>query len=262
MPRTLGVIPARYASTRFPGKPLASLGDKTLIEEVWRRCAGASRLDRLVVATDDERIAGAARGFGADVCMTSADHPSGTDRVAEVVRTIEGGFDVVVNIQGDEPLITATSLDRLVELFDDEPRTEMATLCEPIESPDELYDPNVVKVVVAAKGRALYFSRSPVPYHRGAAAVLDADFRETLGERTGGLDGFFKHQGIYAYRRDVLMALTHSMPSRLEVDEGLEQLRALEAGYVISVVESDFRSRGVDTPADLERVVELLGETS
>jgi len=262
MPQALGVIPARYASTRFPGKPLAPLGDRTLLEEVWMRCRAARRLDRLVVATDDGRIADVARGFGAEVCMTSTEHPSGTDRVAEVVTGIDRGYDVVVNVQGDEPLITPSSIDRLVGAFERTPTPQMATLSEPIESVDELFDPNVVKVVTAADGRALYFSRSPLPYFRGDGTPLRADFREALARRGEAPAGYRKHQGIYAYDRDALLTLTRLAPSFLERSEGLEQLRALEAGFVIRVLESDFRSRGVDTPADLEKVVELLGETS
>lgn len=262
MPQALGVIPARYASTRFPGKPLAPLGDKTLLEEVWSRCHAARSLDRLVVATDDRRIADVASGFGAEVCMTSAEHPSGTDRVAEVVAGMDRAYDVVVNVQGDEALITPSAVDRLVGAFERTPAPQMATLSEPIEDVEELFDPNVVKLVTAADGRALYFSRSPLPYYRGTEAVLELDFRAALALREGGLAGFRKHQGVYAYRTDTLLALTRLEPSPLERSEGLEQLRALEAGYVIRVLESDFRSRGVDTPADLEKVVALLGEGS
>jgi len=254
----LGVIPARFGSTRFPGKPLAPVGDRTLVEEVWRRASAAKRLDRLIVATDDERIATEAARFGAEVRMTSGAHPSGTDRVAEVLESVGPGYDVIVNVQGDEPLVTPTSLDRLVEAFDASPAAEMATLAEPIVSIDELFDPNVVKLVVAADGRALYFSRSPIPFHRGEG-LSGADFRPALAARERGLDGYRKHQGIYAYRAATLRRLTRLPPSPLERDEGLEQLRALECGISIRVVESDFRSWGVDTPADLEHVSGLLG---
>ncbi len=260
MIHALGVIPARFASTRFPGKPLAPLAGRTLVEEVWRRSSAAARLQRLIIATDDGRIADTARSFGAEVSMTSSAHRSGTDRVAEVVERIGGRWDVVLNIQGDEALLTPSSLDRLVAAFEGGRPPELATLAEPLERVDELFDPNVVKVVTAADGRALYFSRSPVPYHRGGAERLSPDFREQLAARPGGLGGYLKHQGIYAYRPDVLLAVTRLEPSPLELDEGLEQLRALEAGYAIRVLMSDFRSQGVDTPADLERVAELLGE--
>lgn len=256
----LGVIPARFASTRFPGKPLAPVGDRTLIEEVWRRVSAAKRLERVIVATDDDRIATQARGFGAEVMMTSPAHASGTDRVAEVLETVDGDYDLIVNVQGDEALVTPSSLDRLVGAFDDSPPPEMATLAEPIESVGELFDPNVVKLVVAADGRALYFSRSPIPFHRGND-MSGADFRPALAGRSRGLAGYRKHQGIYAYRAQTLRRLTRIPPSPLERDEGLEQLRALENGVLIRVIESDFRSRGVDTPADLERVTAMLGET-
>jgi 3-deoxy-manno-octulosonate cytidylyltransferase (CMP-KDO synthetase) len=260
MPRVLGVIPARYASTRFPGKPLAPLGDRTLIEVVWRAASRAERLDRLIIATDDPRIADEARRIGAESMLTSANHPTGTDRVAEVLRQLDEVFDIAVNIQGDEPLLTPTSIDRVVEVFDRSPVPDMATLAEPIVSVEELFDPNAVKLVTDRSGRALYFSRSPIPYDRGSKSALDIDFRQGLAGRGAGLDGFRKHPGIYAYTREVLLALTQMHPSRLELDEDLEQLRALEAGYVIQVVDSDFCSFPVDTRADLERAAKLVTE--
>ena len=256
MLRALGVIPARFESTRFRGKPLAPLNDLPLVEHVWRGAVAAHRLDRVVIATDDDRIASVCRAFGAEVAMTSPGHHSGTDRVAEVARSLDG-FEVVVNVQGDEPLVTGTSLDRLVEAFDADPRPDMATLVEPARSAEDLFDPNVVKVVAAGDGRALYFSRSPIPYHR-APGALHADFRGALENRPGGVRGWLRHQGIYAYTRDALLALTALPPSPLEVEEGLEQLRALEAGLTIRVVASDFASVGVDTPADLETAASLL----
>ncbi len=259
--RALGVIPARFASTRFPGKPLAPLGGKTLLERVWRRAGEARRIERLVVATDDERIADACIGFGAEVVMTSPDHPSGTDRAAEVVLKLGRAFTVVVNIQGDEPFVSGTSLDLLAGAFDEERPPEMATLSEPLAGPDELFDPNVVKIVTTLDGRALYFSRAPIPYFRGGAKRLSTDFREALLSRPGGLGGYRKHQGIYAYRRETLLALTRLRPSPLEKDEGLEQLRALEAGLTIRVLPSDFHSVAVDTPEDLARAESLLKET-
>ena len=257
MVRALGVIPARFASTRFPGKPLASLGDKTLIEQVAARVRATRSLERVIVATDDERIADVCRASGIEVRITSAEHPSGTDRVAEVARASDERWDVVVNVQADEPFVTPTSLDRLVRALEDDPSTEIATLAEPIERIDELVDRNVVKVVTDLEGRALYFSRSPIPYYSGDPP----DLVGALGSRPGGLSGDLKHQGIYAYRKSALLALTAMPPSPLERDEALEQLRALQAGMRIRVVESDFRSVGVDTPADLERAVALLGES-
>jgi 3-deoxy-manno-octulosonate cytidylyltransferase (CMP-KDO synthetase) len=232
-----------------------------MVEEVWRRASAATRLDRLVVATEDDRIVEACRRFGAEVLLTDAGHPSGTDRAAEVAARLGEDYRVVLNIQGDEPLLTGTSLDRLVATFDAEATVEMATLAEPIENADDLFDPHVVKVVAAGDGRALYFSRSPIPYHRAAAGrTLSSDFREALARRPGGVAGYRRHQGIYAYTRQALLALSRLEPSPLEVDEGLEQLRALQAGFRIIVVESDFRSQGVDTPADLERVARALAE--
>lgn len=259
MSRVVAVIPARYGSTRFPGKPLADVGGRTMIEAVWRATAGARRVDRVVVATDDTRIADVAAAFGADVAMTSRDHPSGTDRVAEAVAELGPEWRVVLHVQGDEPLVTPTALDRLVEAFDGAAAPDLATLAEPVPTIDELFDPQVVKVVLAQDGRALYFSRSPIPYHRGTGA-LAADFRAALAVRPAGLCGYYKHQGIYAWRRDALIRATGLPPSPLEVDEGLEQLRVLEAGMTIRVLESDFRSRAVDTPADLEPVRRMLLE--
>jgi 3-deoxy-manno-octulosonate cytidylyltransferase (CMP-KDO synthetase) len=253
MLRALGVIPARYASTRFPGKPLAPLGNGSLLSAVWSAAHASSRLTRLIVATEDPRIVEACRGFGAEAMLTSPDHVSGTDRAAEVVRRAGEDFDVIVNIQGDEPFVTPTCLDRLVAAFDERPELAMATLAEPLDDASDLFDPGTVKVVIAGDGRALYFSRAPIPYHRGAAGRLEANFREHLLRRPGGLAGYLKHQGIYAYRCSTLFALTKMPPSTLEIDEGLEQLRALQAGIGILVLPSDFRSIAVDTPADLTR---------
>jgi 3-deoxy-manno-octulosonate cytidylyltransferase (CMP-KDO synthetase) len=231
-----------------------------MVEEVWRRARQSQKIDRLVIATDDRRILDTATAFGAEVELTSPDHPSGTDRVAELALSLGDRFGIVVNIQGDEPLLTPTSLDRLIDCFAGESPPQMATLAEPIEDADELFDPNVVKLVTSSDGQALYFSRSPIPFHRGDSARLGADFRGGLAAREGGLAGYRKHQGIYAYTRETLLALTRLEPSTLERDEGLEQLRALQAGYSIQVVDSDFRSMSVDTPADLERVIALRTE--
>jgi 3-deoxy-manno-octulosonate cytidylyltransferase (CMP-KDO synthetase) len=231
-----------------------------MVEAVWRRTSAATRIDRLVVATEDRRIVEACERFGAEVMLTASSHPSGTDRVAEVAERLGDAFEVVLNIQGDEPLLTPTSLDRLVAAFDTESTIEMATLAEPIENVDDLFDPNVVKVVTAEDSRALYFSRSPIPYHRSAGSGLSHDFREALTRRPGGLAGYRRHQGIYAYTRRALQALSRLEPSPLEADEALEQLRALQAGFHIVVVDSDFCSQAVDTPADLERVARILTE--
>jgi len=263
MPLVLGVIPARYASTRFPGKVLAPLANRPMLEQVWRRAAAARRIDRLIVATEDARVVAASESFGGEALLTSDAHASGTDRVAEVVRRLAPRYDVVLNIQADEPFLTPTSLDRLVAAFDDDARRPaLATLVEPLDAADDLFDPNVVKVVARADGSALYFSRAPIPYHRGGATRLSADFRTALAARPGGLAGYRRHQGVYAYAREALFALAALPPSPLELDEGLEQLRALEAGLTIRIVDSDFRSLAVDTPADLERAERQWMEVS
>lgn len=262
MVRALAVIPARFGSARFPGKPLALLGGSPMIEHVWRRARMASRLESVVVATDDDRIADACRRFGAEVEMTSPEHASGTDRVAEAALKRGRAAEVVVNVQGDEVFVSATALDHLLAVFEESRPPEIATLAEPIRTIDELFDPNSVKVVTGRDARALYFSRAPIPYHRGTAVALRADFRDALGSRPGGLSGYRKHQGIYAFRRDALFAFTRLSPSPLEREEGLEQLRALEAGMNIRIVDSDFQSLAVDTPSDLERAEARLAETS
>ena len=235
--RVLGVIPARYASTRFPGKPLAPLGRRTMLEHVWLGARAGARLSRLVVATEDRRIVDACAAFGAEAMVTDATHPSGSDRVAEVARRT-GPWDVVLNIQGDEPFVTGSCLDRLVEALETDPGLAVATLWEPFDDPVSLADPNAVKVVCGDDGRALYFSRSPIPFDRSGSS---------------GLSLWRRHQGIYAYRAKALFEITALPPSPLERAESLEQLRALQAGYAIAVLPSDFRSIAVDTPEDLAR---------
>jgi len=232
-----------------------------MLEEVWRRSNESSRIDTLVVATDDKRILKAAQAFGATATMTSDTHASGTDRAAEVLRNRSEAFEIILVIQCDEPLLTPSCLDRLIACFDSE-APDMATLSEPLDDIEELFNPNVVKLVTDDGGRALYFSRSPVPYHRGAETRLEADFRGALANRCGGLAGYRKHQGLYAYSRRALLELTQMGPSSLERDEGLEQLRAMQAGYAIRVIESDFRSFSVDTPEDLKRVATMLTEAN
>lgn len=232
--RILGVIPARFASTRFPGKALVSIGGKTMLQHVWERASLARYLTKVVVATDDEQIARAARGFGAEVRMTLPTHPSGTDRVAEVASS--DAASIVVNIQGDEPLIDPGAIDTAVLAIDGEDDIQMATLKRRIEDPAEIANPHVVKVVTAHSGDAIYFSRSPIPYHRGESAA------------------YFKHIGLYVYRRDFLLGYSDLPVGPLEQAEKLEQLRALENGHRIRVAETDYESFGVDTPADLERL--------
>jgi len=234
------VIPARYASSRFPGKALAPLAGRPLIQHVYERAAGARYLSHLLIATDDERIAAAARTFGAAVRMTRADHPSGTDRVAEAASADRA--ELVVNIQGDEPLIDPAAIDAAVLGLLEAPEIPMGTLKKLIEDPAELSNPNVVKVVTDRSGNALYFSRSRIPYVRAGAEQAPC----------------YKHVGLYVYRREFLLAYPQLPVGPLERAEKLEQLRALENGYRIRVVETEYESRGVDTPEDLKAVEKLL----
>jgi len=235
----LGVIPARYASSRFPGKPLSTLAGKSVLQHVYERASEARYISRLVIATDDDRIARAARAFGAPVIMTREDHISGTDRVAEAASTAEE--KIVVNIQGDEPLIDPAAIDAAVLGLINNDESQMATLAKRIEHPSEIDNPNVVKVVVARNGNAIYFSRSPIPFNRSGNAA------------------YYKHIGLYVYRRDFLLSYSSLPLGPLEQVECLEQLRALENGYSIRVVETEYESLGVDTPEDLERVSQLYG---
>jgi 3-deoxy-manno-octulosonate cytidylyltransferase (CMP-KDO synthetase) len=238
----LGIIPARYASTRFPGKPLALLGEKPMIQWVYERAS--SLFKHLLVATDDQRIHDAVEGFGGKVQMTSSFHKSGTDRCAEAAGLYEKqtglNFSHVVNIQGDEPLIRQEQLQTLVDCFQS-PGTTIATLISQMDKSEELQNPNVVKVVVDQSFRALYFSRAPIPFIRN---------RETAGEIKHII--FYKHIGLYAFRRDVLDRLVQLSPSDLEIVESLEQLRWMDHGFTISTAVTSFPSLGVDTPEDLE----------
>jgi 3-deoxy-manno-octulosonate cytidylyltransferase (CMP-KDO synthetase) len=233
------VIPARYASSRFPGKALATLASKTMLEHVWERVKMARYLTDAVIATDDERIHDAARRFGAAVRMTRPDHVSGTDRVAEVASAVDA--DLIVNIQGDEPLIDPAAIDAAILPLTHEPAIQMGTLKKKIEDPREVGDPNVVKVVTDRFQNAIYFSRSTIPYIRG-----------------GGSPVYYKHIGLYVYRRDFLLRYSDLPIGPLEEAERLEQLRALENGFKIRVVETEYESLGVDTPEDLARVSQLF----
>lgn len=261
MSLVLAVIPARFKSTRFPGKVLAPLGDKPLVGVVWDRVRACDRVDRLIVATEDAEVVAAAQAFGAETMLTASTHASGTDRLGEVLDRVEAEGqrpDVLLNVQGDEPCVTSRAIGALIDAVRGSDEPTLATLAEPVASVDELWNPNAVKVVRGANGRALYFSRSPIPYHRGDAERLETDFRPALESR--GLAGYLKHQGIYAYSREAYRAMTAASRSPLESDEGLEQLRALEIGLPILVLDSDFRSVGVDTPEDLERARRALYE--
>ena len=239
--RAVAIIPARHAATRFPGKPLAPIAGVPLVQRVWDGTRQAKSIERVLIATDDERIATACRRFGAEVVMTRADHPTGTDRIAEVAAGLDA--DVIVNVQGDEPLIEGPVIDATVELLARDAALPMATLVHPAE-PGAQDDPNRVKVVLDRRGRALYFSRSPLPYHRDGVAAGAA-----LGH---------KHIGLYAYRRDFLLTFAGLAPTPLEQAEQLEQLRALEWGFRIKVIEVAAASIEVDTAQDLERARTLL----
>jgi 3-deoxy-manno-octulosonate cytidylyltransferase (CMP-KDO synthetase) len=240
----VGIIPARYASIRFPGKPLALIAGKPLVQHVVERCQKAKSLREVIVATDDTRIWEVAQNF-CRVEMTSPDHPSGTDRLAEVVQRCN--CDAAVNIQGDEPLIDPEVIDAVAGALAND---SMSTAATRIRETDEYDNPNVVKVVVNAAGHALYFSRRTIPYLRDAASG-------SLGEQLAAFP-FLKHIGIYGYRREALLRLVKFPVSPLERAEKLEQLRALENGMSIAVVQVDYDSVGVDAPADVARVERLL----
>lgn len=242
---TLGVIPARYASSRFPGKALAEIAGKPMIQWVYEGASKARLLDALVVATDDERIYSAVRQFGGNAVVTSDKHPSGTDRVAEVAKKTSA--EIVVNIQGDEPLITGDVVDEAVRLLLDDPQASVGTLVSPLDDPDDLADPSVAKVVVSRNGRALYFSRSPIPH------VRELDRAQWVREHR-----FWKHIGVYVFRRDFLLEFVSWPVSALEKAEHLEQLRILENGYFIKIGYTDFVSKPVDTPADLEKLRQVF----
>lgn len=242
--KILGIIPARFASTRFPGKPLHPIAGKPLIQRVVEQCQRASTLSEVIVATDDARIADVARKF-CRVEMTRADHPSGSDRIAEVATRCQ--CDAVVNIQGDEPLIDPAVVDAVAQALND---CEMSTAATPIKNGAEYDNANVVKVVVNGAGRALYFSRRTIPYLREAAS-------RSASEQLAAFP-FLKHLGIYGFRRDTLLRLVKYPVSALENAEKLEQLRALDNGIPIAVVKVDYDSVGVDVPEDVARVENLL----
>ena len=243
--KTLGIIPARYASTRFPGKPLALIGGKTMIERVYIQCIKSS-LNDVIVATDNERIYKHVKAFGR-VIMTSTNHQSGTDRCNEVLEKIsrEEKFDYVINIQGDEPFIAPKQIDLLNSLLDG--KVEIATLIKKIENQEQLFNANVVKVVIGVIHQALYFSRSAIPNIRGKSE------QDWLGHQT-----FFKHIGMYAYRADILQKIAALKQTNLEKAESLEQLRWLEHGYSIHTAETNLETFGIDSPEDLKKAEEEL----
>ncbi len=233
----VGVIPARWASTRFPGKILADIGGKPMLQHVWEKAGRAVELDDVIVACDEQHVYDAARAFGANAVMTRKDHPSGSDRVAEAIA--DRPVDIVVNIQGDEPFIDPLLIDALVIALQKDPSSAMATVIKPFAKKEDFLNPNMVKVVIDQNKNALYFSRAPVPYHRDGGPM---DYSR-----------YFRHLGIYAYRREFLLSFCTWSKSFLEQEECLEQLRVLEAGHRIKTVETDIEAIGVDTPEDLAK---------
>lgn len=243
----IGIIPARYGSSRFPGKPLADMGGKPMIQRVYEQVKKA--LDEVWVATDDERILKVVENFGGKAVLTSPDHKSGTDRCNEAFSKIGYGFDVIINIQGDEPFIQPQQIETLKSCFDSK-ETELATLVKPFKKEDGfevLFNPNSPKVVLNKNSEAIYFSRSIVPY------IRDAHHTEWLDRHV-----FYKHIGMYAYRADVLKDITLLPQSNLELAESLEQLRWIENGYKIKVGLTDIETIGIDTPEDMEKAIKLL----
>ncbi len=242
-PQVAAILPARWGSTRFPGKPLHPINGKPLIRHVWERARQAERISRVVIATDDERIAEAAAAFGAEVAMTSPDHQSGTDRIAEAARQLPG-VTHLLNVQGDEPLVDPKLLDRLAETLLADPTLGMVTAANPFGPEDDVENPNAVKVVLDANGDALYFSRSAIPHWRDRKGVAPVPW--------------LRHHGLYGYSLEFLKAFVSWPPSPLERMEQLEQLRALEHGAKIRVLVTEHASIGVDTPADVALVAALL----
>ncbi len=246
MPKIIGVIPARYRSTRFPGKPLADILGKPMIQWVYENAKSSRLINYVIIATDDERILNSAKSFGADAIMTPPDIPTGTDRVAYSIKEFDA--DIVVNIQGDEPLMSADMIDSAIEPFLKEEKFEISTLAVKINNAETLFNPNVVKVVFDKNNYALYFSRSPIPFCRDAR---NKDEWLMLGD-------YYKHIGIYVYTRDSLFKFVALKRSKLEEIEKLEQLRALENGMKIKVVITDKDTIGIDTQSDLEKVIQIL----
>lgn len=238
----IGIIPARYSSTRFEGKVLADIFGKPMIQHVWEHAKQALLLDDLIIACDDERVADAAREFGAKVVMTAKAHVCGTDRIIEAVNPLD--VKVVVNIQADEPLIHPVMIDNVAQALLDSENVSMSTMKRKIDNPNDITDPNVVKVIVDKNNFAMYFSRSPIPHH-----AVNSEIKSPV---------YYKHIGLYGYTKDFLFTYKNLAVSELEKMEKLEQLRVLEEGYKIKVIETKYETIGVDTPEDLEKVKEYL----
>ncbi len=245
-PNVLAVIPARYASTRFPGKPLTLIAGRPMIQHVVDRVRAAGRVSAIVVATEDDRIMKAAAEFGAQAIMTRSDHRTGTDRVAEVA--VHMPADIYVNVQGDEPLIDPVAIDAVIEAMAEDDEIQIATPCSAILAPNDIMDPNIVKVVTDFEGNALYFSRAPIPWVRDTGAKVAARH--------------WKHIGLYAFRRAALLEFPTLPPGELERLEQLEQLRWLENGFRIRVVETQYDAVSVDVPEDVARVEKILRESA
>lgn len=243
LPKILGVIPSRYASTRLSGKPLIDICGKPMVEHVYRRALASGVFFRVIIATDDDRIYNAAERFGADVLMTRADHPDGSSRVAEVARSID--TDYVINIQGDEPMLDPRMLRELAEGIVSDKGADSATVCVPITNDNDFTNPNIVKVVTDRKGRALYFSRSPIPFRRNETGCP-----------------VWEHLGIYAFTKEFLLKFVELPPTPLMQEESLEQLRILEHGYTMAVIATKYPSLGpnVNTEEDLQKVIKILAE--
>jgi 3-deoxy-manno-octulosonate cytidylyltransferase (CMP-KDO synthetase) len=255
MDRIVGIIPARWNSTRFPGKPLHAIAGKPLLRHVWEACRRAGALDSVIIATDDMRVAEAAFSWGAEVSLTNADHASGTDRIAEVAKKMRG-VSHVINVQGDEPLVDPKLINQLARKMQRDPQIEMITAVHPFADPAEAESPHQVKAVLDRKGRALYFSRSRIPWGKFETCLTSMPQVENL--RHPSPIQYFRHQGIYGYRRDLLLRFVRWRPTPLEKAEALEQLRALENGVNIHVVVTASGSPGVDTPEDARAIERQL----
>lgn len=244
--QAIGIIPARYASTRFPGKPLAMINGMSMIERVFRQASSCEKLSDVIVATDDDRIFNHVQSFGGRVMLTSTNHKTGTDRLAEVIRNLENNgeyFNLAVNIQGDEPFIQPEQIEKVIAIFNN-PEANIGTLVKAADNDADIIDPNVVKVVLSNMGKALYFSRSPIPFVRNGKAG------EWFKQHT-----FYKHIGIYGYRTEILKKLVQLEPSPLEKAESLEQLRWISNGYEVFAAVTDIETFGIDTPEDLSKLI-------
>ncbi len=244
--KILGIIPARFASSRFPGKPLIEILGKSMLRRVYEQAKKSESLSEVIIATDDARIKEHAESFGAKVIITDENHPSGTDRCFEVLQKTSGNYDYVINIQGDEPFIDPCQIDLLAAVCDGQ--TELSTLMIKCNSHDVLFDKGEVKITLNSNKEALYFSRMVIPYIKG---VTEKEWHKHFN--------YYRHVGMYAYRADVLDKITKLKPSALEIAESLEQLRWLENGFKIKCVETNFDSHCIDTPEDIEKVIKLMG---